>query len=215
MTRQSSNSSELGLSMIEIVIVLGIIGVLTAISVPYIINYQKVYKSEDQALKMIDIMQEANQLAITRRRTMRVEIDLTDNAILLIDENGSVSGTLIKKVPLELPKDVRTDMIPSGVVKPNPPNYTDAVFATDLVGHLVGSTTVINHNVSYARFKSDGSVVNSANVPVSVNIYSWPPVTPGSTTARNNGEIRAITLFGGSGALRYWKYNGTTFVASQ
>lgn len=207
--------AESGFSVTELLVVLGIVALLSAMSVPYFLNYKKLYKSEDQALKIIDFMQEANQLAITRRRTMRVEIDLTDNAILLIDENGSVSGTLIKKVPLELPKDVRTDVIPSGIVKPNPPNYSDAVFAADTVGHLVGSTTVTNHNVSYARFKSDGSVVNSANVPISVNIYSWPPVTPGSTTARNNGEIRAITLFGGSGALRYWKYNGTTFVASQ
>lgn len=204
-----------GFSVVELLVVLGIIAVLSAISLPYIINYKKAYKSEDQALKVIDIMREANQLAITRRRTMRIEIDLTDNAILLIDENGAAADTLIKKIPLEATKDIRNDVIPSGVTKPNPPNYADIAFATDTVGHLVGTITVTAHNVWAARFKSDGSVVNGANVPLNATIYVWPPVTPGSGTARANVEIRVITLFGGSGALRYWKHNGTAFVANQ
>lgn len=204
-----------GFSVVELLVVLGIIAVLSAISLPYIVNYKKLYKSEDQALKVIDIMREAGQLALGRRRTIRFEIDLTDNAVLIIDENNALADTLIKKIPLEKTKDVRIDVLPTGVSKPNPPNYTDITFATDTVGHLVGSTTVTNHLVWAARFRSDGSVVNGTNVPVNANIYVWPPVTPGSTTPRNKGEVRAITMFGGSGAIRFWKHNGTTFVANQ
>lgn len=213
--RQSVNNPQAGASVVEIVIVLVIMAVLSAISLPYIFNYKKLYKSEDQALKVIDLMREAGQLAITRRRTVRLEIDLTDNAVLLIDQNGTPSGTLIKKIPLEMTKDLRIDTIPATVTKPNPPNYNDAVFATDTIGHLVGSTTVIGHTIWAARFKSDGSVVTAADVPISANIYVWPPISPGSTTARNKSEIRLITMFGGSGAIRYWKHDGTNFVPSQ
>ncbi len=204
-----------GFSLVELFIVLIIIGILTAISVPYLLSYKQQYKSEDQALKVMDIMREASQLAITRRRTMRVEIDLTDNAVLIIDEMGAAADVLLKKVPLEATKDVRMDVIPNGVTKPNPPNYTDAAYAADSLGHLVGVTTISNHSVWAARFKSDGSVVNAANTPFSATLYVWPPVTPGSTTARSPGEIRAITFFGGTGAVRYWRYSGTAFVASQ
>ncbi len=211
---QSVDNRQAGASVVEIVIVLVILAILSAISIPYIFNYQKAYKSEDQALKVVDLMREAAQTAINRRRTVRIEIDLTDNAVLLIDQSPTPSGTLIKMIPLELPKDVRIDTIPATVTKPNPPNFNDAAFAVDTVGHLVGGTTVTGHNIWAARFKSDGSVVTAADVPMSANVYIFPPVSFGSTTARNNVEIRAITLFGGSGALRYWKHDGTNFVAS-
>ena len=212
--RQTVNNPQSGASVVEIVIVLVIMGILSAISLPYILNYKKLYKSEDQAIKMIDLMREAGQLAITRRRTVRFEIDLTDNAVLLIDQT-TASGTQIKKIPLEMTRDIRVDVIPATVTKPNPPNYNDAAYAVDAVGHLVGSTTITGHTIWAARFKSDGSVVTAVDVPMSANIYVWPPISPSSGTARNKTEIRLITLFGGSGAIRYWKHDGTNFVPNQ
>ena len=211
-----SKRGELGLSLIEILIVMAVIALLSAISLPYILNYKKLYKSEDQTLKVIDLMREASQLAINRRRLIRFEIDLTANAVLLIDGRGpgAADDLQIKSIPLELVRDIRMDQIPAGVAKPNPPNYTDIAFSVDAVGHLRGATWVIGNSVWQAGFMPDGSVVNTANVPLSVNIYVWPPILPGSTTPRNKSEVRAITMFGGTGAIRYWKHNGTTFVAA-
>lgn len=201
-----------GFSLAEMLIVLLIIGVMVAIAAPYIFSYKKLYKSEDQSLKIMDAMSEAAQLALNRRRTMRFEIDLTANAMLLIDENGTAPDTLVKSIPLESPGEVRVDAIPAGVSKPNPPNYNNAAFAPDTLGHMAGGTNVTGNTVWAARFQSDGSVVSAAGTPISANLYIWPPLTPGNAAARNNNEIRAITMFGGSGAVRYWKYNGTTFL---
>ncbi len=208
-------SSNDGFSIIELLVVVGVLALLSAISLPYIVNYKTRYKSEDQALKTVDLLRETGQLALTRRRTFRFEIDLTDNYLKLIDENGSGTDTLIKKIPLELAKDVRLDVIPQTVTKPNPPNFADITFSVDTLGHQDGSTMVIGHSTWVARFRSDGSVVNKNNVLVNANIYFWPPQTPGSLTARSKGEVRAVTLAGGSGAIRYWKHNGTAFFSSQ
>ena len=204
-----------GFTLIELLIVVTIVVILTAISLPYIYNYKRLYKSEDQALKLMDLMREANQLALNRRHNFRVEIDLTDNALLLIDEASGAAGKQVKSLPLESPADIRIDVNPTGITPPNPPNYANATFATDTVGHTAqtSSTTITGHNIWVARFRSDGSVVNSAGAPVSATIYSWPPKTSGGTTARNTNEVRAVTLYGGSGAVRYWKYNGTAFQA--
>lgn len=201
--------------MVELLVVLGLIAVMSAISLPYLINYKKGYKSEDQSIKIMDLMREVGQLALTRRRTMRMEIDLTDNAIIVIDEMGTAADTMIKKVPLEKTSDLRVDVIPAGVAKPNPPNYADIAFAADTVGHQRNGTTVIGNNVWAAKFKSDGSVVSNSGIPLNVNIYCWPPVSPGSTTPRNKAEVRAITLAGLAGAVRYWKYTGTAFAPYQ
>lgn len=207
-------ASASGFSVAELMVVLVVLAILLVISIPYVYNYTKLYKSEDQSIKVMDMMREAGQLAISRRRTMRVEIDLTENALLIIDENGAAADTRIKTIPLERTQELRVDVIPTGVTKPNPPNYNDISFATDPFGHQFNGNTVTGHSVWACRFRSDGSVVDAGDVPTSGTMYVWPPVTYGSTTPRSLQEVRAITIFGGSGAVKYWKHNGTTFVAN-
>lgn len=204
-----------GFSVVELIVVVAIISILTALAIPQIYNSRKLYKPEEQALKVMDLMREASQLALTRRRTMRFEIDLTANRVLIIDENTVGTATddrQIKAIPLLPPNEVRIDQIPTGVTRPNPPNYTDAAFAADTIGHLVGATTVSGNTVWAARFRSDGSVVNAAGTStISVNLYCWEPLSAGNAAPRDRKMVRAITMFGGSGAVRYWKHDGTTF----
>ncbi|KXK06892.1 MAG: hypothetical protein UZ17_ACD001000207 [Acidobacteria bacterium OLB17] len=208
-------SGESGFSITELFVTLSVLAIVCAISIPYIVSYRKVYRSDDQAIRIMDVIRETSQLAMTRRRTMRLEIDLTDNALLQIDENNTNPDTLIKRIPLDNVQDIRVDIPPAGVTAPNPPNYNNISFATDTLGHQdSGGTTVSGHMVWAARFESQGTVVDAAGNPVSATIYVWPPSAPASSVSRSKGEIRAITLFGGSGALRYWKYDGSTFVAS-
>lgn len=208
------SKSNTGFSLPELLAVLAVMAIIVTISIPYMLSYRKLYRSDDQALKIMDLMQEASQLAVTRRRTFRFEIDLTANKIHVIDEAGTNPDFLVKSVPLDKPADVRVDIIPSGITRPNPPNYNNAVFAADTLGHLEGSTTVSNNNVFAVRFQRDGSAVNAAGLPVSSTIFVWPPTSYGSSTPRNTKEVRAITFFAASGAIRLWKYNGSTFVPS-
>jgi Tfp pilus assembly protein FimT len=200
--------------MAELLTVMAVMAIMVAISVPYIIRYRSPYRTDDQAVNMMDAMREAAQLALTRRRTVRFELDITDNSFKVIDEQGTNPDTLVKSIPLEKAADVRVDVLPAGVTKPIPPNFTDIAFTTDSVGHMAGSTSVSGHSVWVARFQRDGSVVNNAGTPVNVNIYLFPPLTPGSTTPKSLKLVRAITLFGGSGAIRFWKHNGTALVAT-
>ena len=180
--KQGKQSGMEGFSLPELIIALVIIAILTAISIPYIYNYKKLYKSEDQSLKVMDLMREASQLALTRRRTMRLEIDLTDNKILIIDENGAgaADDKETKSIPLESIGELRMDIAPTGISKPNPPNYSDAVYAADTIGHKRGTSTISGHNVWAARFKSDGSVVKSDGTLVSATIFVWSPLVAGS-----------------------------------
>lgn len=203
-----------GFSAIELIIVLVIIGIMSAISLPYIYNYRRVYRSEEESLKIMDLMKEASQLALTRRRTYRFEIDMTANSALIIDENGAgpADDRLVKSIPLAATNEIRVNQAPTGVTAPSPPNYNTAVFANDTVGHQIGATRVTGNNVWVARFRSNATVVNNAGTPVSSTIFVWAPPQSGGNAARSLQEVRAVTIFGGTGAVRYWKYNGTTFM---
>lgn len=207
-----------GFTIVEMVIVVVILGILCAIALPMLINSKKLYKSEDQALKLIDMMREASQLATTRRRTMRFEIDVTSNRALIIDENGATSAAsddkqLVKSIPLETPTDVRVDQIPNGVVRPSV-NFNDAVFATDAVGHQNGGATVTGSRVWAIYFTSAGAVTNRGGNPISANLYVWIPASPGSSNPSNVKLVRAISIFSGSGAVQYWKHDGSVLKVS-
>jgi prepilin-type N-terminal cleavage/methylation domain-containing protein len=191
-----------GFSMIELIIVVVVIGVLSAISIPYLYNYKKLYKTEDQAIKVMDLMREAGQLALNKRRTVRLDIDLSNSAapFVRMRDNAGATNILDKTIPLEQFKEVRMDVAPTGITVPNPPNYPLAT--------LTGGVWTL-------RFRSDGSVVNAAGIPMSGTLILWSPrsvpYNASDLTPRQLTEIRAITVFGGSGAVRYWKHNGTAF----
>lgn len=201
-----------GFSAIELLIVVVIIVIMSAISIPYVYNYQKVYMSEDQALKIIDKMQEARQHALSKRRTFRFEIDLTDNAMLIIDENGTDDDELVSTIQLKPTYEVRVDTKPGSVSAPQPPVLNDAEYKIDTLGHYRNGTKVEGHTVWAARFRSDGSVVDASNNPASANLYVWSPLTESGDEPRSDGEVRAITLQGASGAVRYWKFDGEKFL---
>ncbi len=178
-----------GVSLPEVIIVLIIIGILSAISLPYIFQNRTRYRSEDQAFRVMDLMREAGQAAVTKRRTFRLEIDKTSNMLLIIDENsaGAADDREIKAIPLDSVNEVRMDIAPTGVTKPSV-NYADAIFAADTTGHKRGTTTISGNTVWAIRFNRDGTVVNSANNPVSANLYLFPPLTPGNAAPRSKSE---------------------------
>ncbi|MEO6393933.1 MAG: hypothetical protein ABIP75_18920 [Pyrinomonadaceae bacterium] len=216
-TRRAFSDAK-GHSVIELLIVVGIIVILSALTIFSLVGHKKAYKTDDQALQVLDFIREANSRALTFREVMRLEIDTTDNKIRIIDENLSTTSTDDKEyrsMPLEKGTDVVVDQTPAGVTIPTPPGYTAAVYATDGIGHLEGTTPVNGHRVWSIRFRADGTVVNNANAVTSATLFLYPPIAPATLgTPKTKPQVRAITIFGGSVGVRLWKHNGTTFVAS-
>lgn len=203
-----------GYSLIELLVVVAIIVIMGAVSIPYIYSYKTMYKSEEQAKKIMDLMREAGQLALNQRRTYRMEIDITASRVHIIDETGTgTPNTLVKSIPIEATGVIRMDVAPNGVTAPNPPNYSTAGFAADTVGHWENGVQTLGNTVWAIRFRRDGTVVNGGNIPISATLFVFPPTSASSNVPSDSRQIRAVTLYGGSGAVRYWKYNGSVFSA--
>lgn len=204
------SNSQKGFSVIELVVVLLIIGILSAFAV-WTLRTPKLYNAETQALTLIDMLQEARQRSLSQRRTMRIEIDSTRKLIRLINENtpGNASDdTLIKAIPF----------IDNGVyIGRTPTNMTGTI--TELAPVPVSSFSTsqhplsINNQVITLRFLKNGTVTNAGSdaigtgsVPTGATIYVWSKRdgdTNANTTTAN--IFRAVTVLGSSGSAKLWK----------
>ncbi|HEY0547861.1 MAG TPA: prepilin-type N-terminal cleavage/methylation domain-containing protein [Pyrinomonadaceae bacterium] len=204
--RSPSFHDAAGHTLIEIMIVLAIMGIMLSIALFGMLGHKAAYKADDETLRIINVLREASQLALTQRQPMRVELDATNKTIKIFDENlpGAGDDQLKRIVYLESTSTIREDVAPTGVTAPSPPNYTAATFAGT------------NPKVWTIWFRRDGTVTDNASPPIpnSSTLYIWQPDPTNTNQAKNKKQVRAITVFGGTGVIRLWKHNGTTFVAS-
>jgi hypothetical protein len=196
--------------MVELLIVLTVITILLGISLFYLTGHQKLYRPDEQALKIVDIFQEARQRSLTQRETMRVEIDLTDNTVRLIDENlpnSADDDRLVRNVVLVPQTEVKLNSRPPDI--PTNPIEIMPVPAAQFRPSVYPASAA--HNVCTFRFQRNGTVVNEGTDAVGSNatttgltLFIWSP----KSTAQNESEIaRAITVIGATGSVRFWEYN--------
>lgn len=202
--------SEKGFSVVELLVVLVIMSILAGISGYYFTAHQKLYKPDDQSLKIVDLLQEARQRAFTQRETIRFEINSTLKIARIIDENTPTTADddkEIKRITLFDTTEVNFTGRANNIAY-NPPetlSIPNCIFTPSI---YPSSTT---QNVCTIRFQSNGTVLNAGNdaigtgaVPTGVTLHIWSP----KADPANEADIaRAITIIGSSGSLRLWEYD--------
>ncbi len=199
-----------GFSIVELLIVLTVMTILTGISLFFLSGHQRLFRPDEETLKMIDIFQEARQRSLTQRETIRVEIDLTDSMIRLIDENqpNTPSDDRVIRSSVLLPQsDVKLNSRPPDI-STNPVEIMPVPIAQFKPSIYPPS---LSHNVCTLRFLRNGTVVNegtdsigSGAISSGLTIFIWSPKKDNA----NESEIaRAITVIGATGSVRVWEYN--------
>jgi Tfp pilus assembly protein FimT len=213
-----SNPGERGASVVELLIVVSIITIMVAFTIFSAVGHKKAYKTDDQTLQIIDVLRAASLRAVTQRQTIRVEINLTSNKVRMIDENTpstTSDDAEARTLLLDKVTDVKLSAQPlnAATLPPSPSNFPVAVFAPSVHPSSTGN------NVCTIRFSRNGTVLNAGTnglgasaAITSTTLYVWPPQSADPTRAVTPRAVRAITIFGPSGNIRLWKYNGTSFV---
>ena len=194
-----------GYSLVELTVVIAITAIVTAIVVMQFTNTREMYNADDAANKVMNYLREANSRAVSNHHSYRVTINQNTNTISLIDEKTSAGGgnndgesisgddVLVKSEPVGVRVSLNQPSVPNLVNPPAAPfNYAPATFAS---------------NVWTAHFQSDSSVTDVNLAPVSCTIF-FQPVDKTNLA----GLIRAVTVFGPSGSVRFWAYDGTQLV---
>jgi prepilin-type N-terminal cleavage/methylation domain-containing protein len=176
-----------GFTLIEILVVVAIAGVLTALAMPVSSEYIRWARADSSVESTLRSITVARDLAIAQRRNIELTFIMPNRLRLErqdIDSNGVVTGnTVLSEVILE---NGQQFLVFDGV-----PDTPDA-FGLDTATTFGGITPVM--------FTSDGAFVDSQGDPVNGTVFVGSPNEP--LTAR------AVTIFGVSGLTKIWKWRG-------
>jgi prepilin-type N-terminal cleavage/methylation domain-containing protein len=179
----SRTRSARGFSLIELMIVAGLIAIVGGIAVARIDNFIKSSRADSALDQMMNTLRVARDRAIGERRNFEVRFLTPSHIQIAREELPGPATTVVTDVYLE---NHYAFQLISGV-----PDTPDAF----------GNATAVGFGTSPTRmFTSEGTFVTNTGDPLNGTIFM----------AINNDKQspRAVTIFGATALLHGWKFNG-------
>ena len=205
-----------GFSLIELVIVVAIAGILTAIALPQLAAQRRLTRSIGISRQIATQMRYARQLAMSERNAITFQYDDTTKQIKIIDHNNNqpangacnLSGTAVltatgypmtacavAAVTIPLAEGgLTTAEISYGI--PTTPSLPTAA-----LGDGISKTNLTGTNLNIT-FQPDGRVLDSTGNPANTAMYFYNNVVPAGTAS-------AISVIGASGRAKIWRYSSS------
>lgn len=186
-----------GYTLVETMLVVGIMGVITAIAVIQVGSSKQALAGDGAMRVVVSQMNQAKQLAITQRRNMRVTFTGNNSMQIVREEVPGPTLTTISSVPFE--GGVQFVRVTSPAIgEPPAPELPSPAATPPSTGAIAfGATT------TEMKFSPEGVFVDQVGAPLNGTIFVALPTKAMSA--------RAITIFGSTGRVRAFRWDGSAW----
>ncbi len=195
-----------GFSLVEMLIVVAMLSVLSALAIPQIIAERRLTRSIGVTREIMSQMRYARQLAMSERQEVTFQYDNATKRINVIDHNVNVGPLLFTDPAYSYPNNA------GRVVRSTVPLATGGLDSAEIsigiptgvpnaaLGDGISMTPLVNNQLNIT-FQPDGSVIDISGNPVGNALFLY-----NARAAR--GTASAISVVGASGRVKIWRYDG-------
>jgi len=189
-----------GYSLVETLIVVALIGVLSALALPQLMAERRLSRSIGVTREIMSQLRHARQLAMSQRQAITFQYNSTTKEISIIDHNSNVGPLLFDPSYPNNPGSVVLSTTPlarggldiSEITTGIPPGVPNVPLADG-----VSMTALVNSRLN-VTFQPDGSVIDLNGNPASAALFLY-----NNRAAR--GTASAISVVGASGRVKIWR----------
>ena len=222
---QKTLRSSHGFSLIELLIVLTIVAILTALAIPAMVTQRRLLRSTAVTREIMTQLRYARQLAMSQRQSITFQYDDSTKQIKIINHNNNQSATpscnLSRTALLgaagypntACSTAVTTIPLTQGGLSASEIIYGIPAGSSLPPGAPVIPVTKLDDNILMTpltpagaggklniTFQADGSVIDAAGIPLDRAMFFFNNAAAQSTAS-------AISVVGASGRVKVWRYN--------
>jgi Tfp pilus assembly protein FimT len=209
-TKNQRWRSDSGRSLIEILVVVAIVAILAAVTLPQVISARRLLRSTQLPREVMTHMRNARQQAMSQRQAFTFQYDNVTKQVVIIDHGPNLTGTavmnaagypntagsaIVQTVPLTGGPGIPSSELSYGL-PPGVSGTAGTLDDTSTFAVLPGTNKV---NIT---FQPDGTVIDGNGIFQNPTLFFY-----NNKTGQEKETAAAISVLGAAGRVKVWRYN--------